>query len=195
MGWTFAHKEKGVTIRQFFEKEFGYTDKETGVYHKVLECAATFTEAYLAIEVGDASGPKEVFAVVYLLSYRPKDYFNFGYKDMSEDMGPYYYNCPEHILKLLTPTENKLALEWREKCWERIRAKKARPKLREGMIIKFAEPIEFTSGIKESVFQIKDLRRLIVADRWGYQYKIRRKRLEEPFEVLDGFPPVGQKLA
>ncbi len=188
-------RKKELLSGSFLKKNLATRIKKQGFTTKVLECAATFTEAYLAIEVGDASGPKEVFAVVCLLSYRPKDYFNFGYKDMSEDMGPYYYNCPEHILKLLTPTENKLALEWREKCWERIRAKKARPKLREGMIIKFAEPIEFTSGIKESVFQIKDLRRLIVADRWGYQYKIRRKRLEEPFEVLDGFPPVGQKLA
>ncbi|MGI9863066.1 hypothetical protein SDD30_16950 [Moorella naiadis] len=195
MGWTFAHKEKRVTVRQFFEKKFGYTDKETGVYHKVLDCAATFTEAYLAIEVGDASGPKEIYAKICLLGYRPKDYFNFGYKDISENMGPCYYNCPERILKLLTPTDDEWAMEWLEKCWERIRAKKARPKLREGMIIQFAEAIEFTDGSKENIFRIKDLRRLIVADRWGYRYKIRRKRLEEPFEVLDDFPPVERRLA
>ncbi len=189
MGWTFAHKEKGITVKQFFEKEFGYTDKETGVYDKVLDCAATFTEAYLAIETGDTSGPKEVYAMVCLLGYRPKDYYNFGYKEISEDMGPCNYSCPERILKLLTPTDDKWAQEWREKCWERIRAKKARPKLRKGMIIQFAEPIKFTDGSEESVFQIKDLRRLIVADRWAYRYKIRRKRLEEPFKVLDGFLP------
>ncbi|WP_196769057.1 DUF6927 domain-containing protein [Neomoorella thermoacetica] len=160
-----------------------------------MDCAATFTEAYLAVETGDASGPKEVFAVVCLLSYRPKDYFNFGYKDMSEDMGPYYYNCPERILKLLTPTENKLALEWREKCWERIRAKKARPKLREGMIIQFVEPLQFSNGVKENIFKLEDLRRLIVTDRWGFRYRIRRKSLEKPFKVLDDFPAAERKLA
>ena len=58
--------------------------------------------------------------MVCLLDYRPNEYYNIGYKDMEESEGPYYYNCPERILKLLTPTSNEYALRWRKKCWERI---------------------------------------------------------------------------
>ena len=37
---------------------------------------------------------------------------------MDETCGPYQYDCPESILKLLTPTESKWANEWRAKCRE-----------------------------------------------------------------------------
>lgn len=40
----------------------------------------------------------------------------FCYKEMSEDCGPYNYQCPVSILNLLTPTENEWACNWREKC-------------------------------------------------------------------------------
>ena len=45
-------------------------------------------------------------------------------KDMDETMLPFYYDCPESILKLLTPTDNKNANIWREKCRKRNKDKK-----------------------------------------------------------------------
>ncbi|SHF74380.1 hypothetical protein SAMN02745218_02992, partial [Desulfofundulus australicus DSM 11792] len=35
----------------------------------------------------------------------------------------------------------------------------------------------------------EDPRRLILADRWGNRYKIRRYHLERGYEVLKDFPP------
>ena len=46
----------------------------------------------------------------------------FYYKDMSETMGPCYYDCPESILKKLSPTDNEYANEWREQCWQNVKA-------------------------------------------------------------------------
>ena len=43
--------------------------------------------------------------------------FNFGYKSMSEEMGPNESRCPKSILKLLTPTDDEYAIKWRERCW------------------------------------------------------------------------------
>ena len=63
-----------------------------------------------------AQGKTEVIAVVVLTSVRNGRYF--GYKDMDESELPFYYNCPESILKLLTPTENANANEWRKRCRE-----------------------------------------------------------------------------
>jgi len=44
MGWTFTHKEKDQSIKQFFEKEF---NSEHG---KVLDCAVKNRVAYIAFE-------------------------------------------------------------------------------------------------------------------------------------------------
>ena len=62
---------------------------------------------------------QEVFAVVFLTSTDSKDYFNFSYKDMSEDMLPYYFDCPIGILNLLSETNSENALEWRRRCREK----------------------------------------------------------------------------
>ena len=48
----------------------------------------------------------------------------FYYKDISEDMGPGYYDCPESILKLLSETHSEYALNWRKHCWEENEKKK-----------------------------------------------------------------------
>lgn len=43
---------------------------------------------------------------------------------MDETCGPGMYNCPERIMKLLTPTEHKYAIEWRKNMWEIINKRK-----------------------------------------------------------------------
>lgn len=180
MGWTFVRKPAGQSIREFFEQRLGgcYPDGSTG---RVLDCAVVnMREAYLALERTWPDGRREVSAVVCLLEYRPRDVYNFGYKSMDEQMHPYCYNCPERILRLLTPTGNEQALKWRGKCWERIRARRARPGLRKGMVIRFEEPIRFRSGRIESEFRVADPRRLLFTGRdgWG-RYRLRRWLLEE----------------
>lgn len=187
MGWDFLHKERGETATDILKADFTWTKPETGHYSKALDVAiVNFREAYLAVEYGDKNGPQEVYAVVCLLEYRPKDYFNFGYKAMDETGEPYYYNCPERILRLLTPNEK--AKPWRDKCWARIQARKQRMPLRKGMIIRFTTPIIFRNGIKETTFRVEDPRRLVLRDKGGLYYKIRRSTLDQTFEVLTSFP-------
>lgn len=66
-----------------------------------------------------------IWAAVFLTKTDRKDYFNFCYKDMDETMGPYYFNCPLSILKLLSPTDNTSANEWRERCKAEAEQKKS----------------------------------------------------------------------
>ncbi|BCV23258.1 hypothetical protein [Gelria sp. Kuro-4] len=186
MGWDYLHLEKGRSIKDFLREEFTHSGENYS--YKVLDCAiVNLREAYLAVEHVDETGNREVYAVVCLLNYTD-DYYNFGFKSIDETMGPYQYNCPKRILELLTPTENKYAQEWRAKCWERLKEKAARPKLQKGMVICFTKPIRFTNGRVESVFRVEDVRRLLLSDRSGNRYKIRRYCLDEPFEVLADFP-------
>ena len=38
----------------------------------------------------------------------------WGYKDVDESMGPYYYDCPAKVLKVADDATSKYAKEWRE---------------------------------------------------------------------------------
>lgn len=55
---------------------------------------------------------------------------------MDETVGPRIDNCPEHILDLLTPTDQEWANEWRQRCRAKIAAHKARPKVVVGAILR-----------------------------------------------------------
>ena len=145
MGWTGTHKESGESVKEFFEKEFNWKDGQ------VLDCAVVnLREAYLAYKNHNTG---QIIAFVCLLNYYPNDYYNFHYKDMSENMGPYVYNCPARILDQLSePAPNEWAREWREKC--RARLERKTNKAKTGNIIKFPTPLEFTNGDKIDTFQV-----------------------------------------
>ena len=50
------------------------------------------------------------------------------YKDMSEDMGPCYYNCPEKFLKRST-LKDGFSVSWREACRKHAANKKIQKEL------------------------------------------------------------------
>ena len=145
MGWTYMHKEKGLPIKDFFAKQFDYKNEDGGS-GKIIACSSKLGTTYLAYKVVGPMGDGETIGIVCLTAYDHKDYYNFGYKDMSENMGPNQYDCPEKILKLLTPTTHKYALEWRKNCQETIDKKKSKPKLKVGDILELEKPMSFTNG-------------------------------------------------
>lgn len=82
---------------------------------EVIDSAVKGTTVYLATRrTNKETGESEVWAEVCLTRWDPKGYFMV--KSMSEDMGPYYFDCPKHILDKLTAPYNDSAKEWREKC-------------------------------------------------------------------------------
>lgn len=126
MGWTSysaKYYKKGkvdriAEVKSLFENDEKYT---------ILKASAVGSTVYLAIEkVTD--NEKIVFGAVYLTSTNMKEYNNFSYKGMDETCGPNQIDCPESILKMLTPTENEYANEWRNDCWENIRKKQEKRK-------------------------------------------------------------------
>ena len=157
MGWTFVHKEPGQKLSDFFRKEFEWDNPETGYKLRVLDCATYLNAAYLALEQTHG-GEREVFALVCELQYRPRDHFNFGYKDVEEMQGPIKANCPERILNLLTPTDNEWAKEWREACWENLRRTKQARAIKPGALVEFAKPVRFTDGCTRTVFKVREVR-------------------------------------
>jgi hypothetical protein len=158
MGWTFTNKGSQTT-REFFEKEFNY-DKPDGRSGKILAFSATWTVAYMAYEVkvpaiDGLPAKTDVIGIVCLLRHVPRaaDGYTFGYKDMSEEMGPNESRCPKSILDLLTPTTYEYALAWRQRCRERIEKKAKAPKIKSNDWVQFAQGITFRNGVTTDCFQ------------------------------------------
>ena len=85
---------------------------------RVLKSSLVGSTYYAAVErVYTADGARTVWASVFLTCGKSRrDGTVWGYKDMSEDCEPFYYDCPASILNLLTPTQNENAKHWREVC-------------------------------------------------------------------------------
>ena len=120
MGWTSyiadCYKNGKIDRKEECRREVG-RNPEWATIVKDAMVGATYYAAMRFTRTG------EVFGLVLKTSV---DKWEFYYKDMSEDMGPCECDCPAGILRLLSPTDNEFANEWRARCWANIEAKKAR---------------------------------------------------------------------
>ncbi|MHB1205730.1 MAG: DUF6927 domain-containing protein [Rhodospirillaceae bacterium] len=160
MGWLFMTSLKGHSgPRQYLDAQFTYECSERT--SRVLRSALVGLHVYYAAveHIRAADGQREVWAVVCLVKYNPRDRegYIFGYKDMEESMGPFQCDCPAAILDLLTPTDRQHALDWRARCrtvLDTRRATCAKPTPRPGQIIVFDEPITFSDGAQLSRLEV-----------------------------------------
>ncbi len=135
MGWTVAC-DRG-SIKDMLKHDFPealYTCHHGNTY-------------YMAMKEPNGSG---VYAMVVLTAM---DDGHPGYHEISEDMGPFHYHPTKKLLDMLTPTKNKEALEWRAAC----RAELAKPKLKDGIRVKFDPPLQFGDGVDRQLFDVMDL--------------------------------------
>lgn len=163
MGWTYTNKPKGMSVTDFFYEQ-GVTRWGPNVpaTYKVLDSALVNLKTwYAAIErIDKVTGERRVWAAVIMVDFVPpkrRDSMmgnDFGYKDMDESMGPYQSDCPERILDLLTETDSEYANEWRARCRANIAARKSIPKLTEGVVMKFNEPVGFGDYGKDDYFKV-----------------------------------------
>ena len=66
---------------------------------------------------GEKAGQTVRFIALYLVRWHGGDCKGWGYKDMDESAGPYYYNCPLSYLDMV-PDPGGYATEWRAKVRE-----------------------------------------------------------------------------
>jgi hypothetical protein len=181
MGATWTHKPKGVSIKEFFSREWNGNDFE------VIDCAVVhMTTAYIAMKHKPSD---TVFAYVAFLMYNPRDYFNFGYRDHAECTIPWKKECPERIMALLTEDfpphwgeENrKNAIEWRNSCRANLERRAEMPPLSRGMVIKTRELVDFRAYGKYDTFEVHNARRLIftLPGNGSQKYQIRRRTLRD----------------
>jgi hypothetical protein len=185
MGWTYTERDKGTPELEWWRREFDHAGG------RVLDCASRLGEAYIAFELRDkeTGEPRAVIGIALLTNWRRADRFNFGWKDMSEDMGPGISRCPERILRQLTPIRDLMrggtfspqgalwAWHWRRRCLAnlteradlagRVRA------LRPGDVLTWSAPISTNLGPVSTLRVLETGRRLVLTD-GCYRYRFTR---------------------
>lgn len=151
MGWTSLHKDYGMTVDEFFEKEFESTDFKFASKGALVNMSEYYRAVYIPSK-------KQYFALVCRVHFERDNYYNFSYKDMDESEEPYYYNCPARVLQIVEQSEpcNENARRWREKCHKVLEKKQAVKSLDFGTVIRFSTTFHFGNDVEEDTFRIVD---------------------------------------
>lgn len=149
MGWTYAF-ERPADPKAELDGLLTWSDARGR--RRVLDSAIVRLRVYYAaVEHIAPDGARQVWAAVFLVDFRRgADGLAFGYKDMAEHMGPVESECPERILRRLTPLSDAedpqgWARAWRERCWAHLTARQAR-RLVDGALVKTKGPFALPSG-------------------------------------------------
>lgn len=117
MGWYGSYCINDLhCIKAAIEQELKLTFTN-GTKQEILYHSFKFGKSYLAIEQVKET-ERIVFAVVCLWRYS-KDAVMI--KTMDESCGPYYYDAPMKLLKMLTPSINNSSHNWRVTCWKKYK--------------------------------------------------------------------------
>ena len=159
MGWLtmpLSSMHPHTTPKAYLDAQFTYGRRDDAGKGRALRIVASSclrNQVYYAAAVPSTDEVDEpTFAVVCLVKWNPRDKegFVFGYKDMTEHMGPSEAECPERILALLGDTDDPSALNWRRRCIDNL-ARASRP-LEHGMRIRLPSPVKFTDGYEGDEF-------------------------------------------
>lgn len=130
MGWTWTCEpelrwEKGNTKKKaFLDNEYTWEGKETKM--EVIKSSMVGNTYYAAAkQFFKGKNDERVIAIVCLTQTANYSSENFGWKGMTEFDGPVERKCPVGILNLLSETDDKWALKWREECKELRELKKS----------------------------------------------------------------------
>lgn len=167
MGWTSyraIHYKNGTVDRKAeCDSYFDYMKNSCYRLKKSALVGSTYYAAVAVVKDYDndlqeiPEDQQRVIGIVILTSVDMKDDYNFSYKLVSEDMGPVQYDCPESILKLLSPAESNTILQWRSKCHKHTEARKTLNRLSVGSVIEFIDRNGATKRYTKSApaFQFK----------------------------------------
>jgi hypothetical protein len=118
MGWTFPYDASRRDVIAELT-----TDRVTdGRVFKTLRKCFRGNTMYALHESGP-EGETRKWLAVYLLQ---RSQGSWGYKDMDESMGPYYYDCPVSYLDAADEPVSDTARDWRNECRSRAAARAAK---------------------------------------------------------------------
>jgi hypothetical protein len=191
MGWTTCNKPRGITPADFLARDAGWTGGRAivgkasapGAVYLALRIPAEHVSDYDRKTFIPAADGSITTALVYLVSRGEgaRAYYNFGYKDMTESMGPVISTAPARFLALLSPIRPEAiaeglairkaagndwsgnsalsAHEWRERCGARATVKANRIKLTDGLKVVLPYNQKFTDGRELNAFTVRTMKR------------------------------------
>lgn len=199
MGWLFTERPKGIKdldwLNQYFTSTTHWVDCARGSLNKMV--------LYALCEGPDGNLNIAIGPVQY-----DRGNGMFGWKDMDESEGPYYYDCPERIMKQLKSPEElykdsytiRNAQGWRDKVKESQEALKTWNKIEVGNVVLFDKPFTNETSClwqvankKRNIFYSIGIRGDNSSPYAGSQpYKLPpnhyAKRVIEVFDSLDTIP-------
>ena len=167
MGWLYRDRplrhEKPV---DFFRRELTFT--RDGVSSTVLDAAAVGSTVYAAVRNVNYPDPGCDYVYCAVILFRNNDRDGFGYKDMCEGMGPHEADCPDRIMRLLSPVEQipnpSYTAAWRQRVADnkqkRRATKQMAARLKPGVVIGLEHEATFgTSGVTAAEFRLRHFRK------------------------------------
>lgn len=127
MGWSFEMFER--SRKDFIESLTG--DRHFSEDYKALEYRVVGNHVWQLVRQVSAN---RVFICLDLIAKERGG--GWGYKGLSEDMGPYHYDCPLALLDKASEPINESAREWRIKVREFHAKKSCKRKPVAGLIVK-----------------------------------------------------------
>jgi hypothetical protein len=116
MGWLFLHEcDTKASVRDHLLRDLGRSNENAE--RKVLAHRTVGNHLWMAYECIPTDPAHKPIKVV-VLALLAQDQGRWGYKDMDETMGPYYFDCPKAVIEAVGPTDNEHALKWRAKVDE-----------------------------------------------------------------------------
>ncbi len=172
MGWTYFASRGRDTITLLKET---FVAENAHAKWEWLDHAVRGTVVYAVMRLTPKDGSKDTtyvpdadgsfrFIAVFLTSRRGRDGYDFGYKDITESMGPVEKDCPKRLLDLASPFRDDYqgsGRAWRDACVNRRvdvrRAKAAKPK--PGQTFRTLKPVKFRNGAELSLFECLEIKR------------------------------------
>lgn len=175
MGWTGVPTYGQKITNSFIRKNIEDTWKDNlGRTHsiEVSSIKASNAWGYHSID----GKPDSIYSI---LISRRKDWLYF--KDISEEMGPCQYDCPEYILKKVPDPKSGYSTEWRKKMSDISKKRKERSlalkSLEVGDFIKFHD-----NNGEYKVAQINRSSFIVIGKYDGTVYKVSKSRFKEKVE-------------
>jgi hypothetical protein len=133
MGWLYQDNPVDDPVAELTAHYTYDGDTRTWV---ALAAARVANTVYIAVQSTDkATGQTYVFAAVILFSNSTKN--GFGYKHMDETVGPSQCDCPDRIMRLLTPITDLpnpgYAANWRARVEARKNEKRQQRERRQSL--------------------------------------------------------------
>lgn len=151
MGWTGMYPPSHGDKKRWLEDEFNQVGEVgTNPSWKLTDISIKGNTAYAISTMTRVDGSWHSMGMVILMSFSATEW---RYKEMGEDMMPFYYDAPISMIKkldALNPQVEGNARLWRDKCLEKI----PKVKVPDGLTIRFTRPLNFGT-FKEDTFTLK----------------------------------------